>query len=64
MSEKKRKKALSRTEEKEVRLLADAILKQQEWRHQQLVVKHERRIKAMLTRQRNLLRKNGKLRLP
>lgn len=50
---------------KEIDRLADAILRYREWRHNQLVMKQERRIKAMLTRQRNLrLRNHGKLRLP
>lgn len=56
---------MTRKRLKEIDRLADAILRYREWRHNQMVLKQERRIKAMLTRQRNLrLRNYSKLRLP
>lgn len=42
-------------------LLADAILRLLNWQSRQLNMKEERKIKAMITRQRNLrMRQNGK----
>lgn len=43
---------------REVDRLADAILRLTEWRHNQLLMRQERKIKAMVTRLRNVARQN------
>lgn len=45
---------------REVDKLADAILRLTEWRHNQLLMRQERKIKAMVTRLRNVAWKNRK----
>lgn len=58
---------MTKEKRKEIDLLATAIVKLFAWQSRQLELKEERRIKAMLTRQRNLLRllwNNSKLSLP
>lgn len=47
-----------RSKEKESRLLAAAIVELLDWQSRQLQLKEERKIKAMLTRQRNLRQKS------
>jgi hypothetical protein len=51
---------MTRKRLREVDKLADAILKLHEWRHNQLLMRQERRIKAMVTRLRNNTRQNRK----
>lgn len=55
---------LSRKRQREVDKLADAILKLYEWRHNQFLMRQERKIKAMTTRLRNVARQNRERRLP
>jgi len=48
------------TKKEQSRRLADAITRLLDWQSRQLDMKKERKIKAMITRQRNLrLRQNG-----
>lgn len=52
------------TRKEQSRRLADAITRLLDWQSRQLDMRKERKIKAMITRQRNLrLRQNGEFRL-
>lgn len=56
---------MTKEKRKEIDLLATAIVKLFAWQSRQLELKEERKIKAMITRQKNLrLRYNSKLSLP